>query len=351
MKTKVNLNLSIKKTEGHTSQIVTGFIMLRNHGLIDLEITRSSDQPYASIVEAIINNKIRVIYDVADQYLFHIDHFLKYVQGCDLYFKRSFDKTENEKYKLEHIMYPLGLNYHVTIEDNILDKPHDLNIFHKAKWFAKDILKKTYYRNFTVEHFEQTPLAPSDKPQVLFTTRTWSNEGSHEKEETFYIDNMRASIIRKLRKELGNQFIGGFSNRDHAVKNFADCIVDESITERTHYMQLVKQADICISTMGLWKSNGWKLGEYVAASKAIVSETLRYEVTGDFKAGHNYLEFTSADQCVEQTVKLMNDKDLMHQMKVRNHVYYNNSLRPDKLILNTLDIVLSGEDVRNKKIS
>jgi hypothetical protein len=48
--------------------------------------------------------------------------------------------------------------------------------------------------------------------------------------------------------------------------------------------------------MGLYESNGWKLGEYVAGSKAIVSEHLHYDAPGNFSPEQNYLEFNSADE-------------------------------------------------------
>jgi hypothetical protein len=89
----------------------------------------------------------------------------------------------------------------------------------------------------------------------------------------------------------------------------------------------------------LFNSIGWKLAEYVAFSKAIVSEPLYFEVPGDFKKDKNYLEFTNAGQCVEQTLLLLNDQQKRAEIMENNNRYYNEYLSPDKLIWRTLEIV------------
>lgn len=338
---RCKLRLSTKKSDGHSSQIVTGFMLLKAQGKIDLEIEMTPDHPYAGIVEVTVDDRYKLAYDVCDGYVFDIDHVLKYANKCDLYFKRSFDSGLNAKYGLSDKIYPLGFNYHVTVKGNILDKTIAPSSLGKLKSNIKELVGLSEQINFSVEKFEQDPLFPSTETKVLFMARTWSNEGAHDQEETHYLDTTRAAIIRSLRKELGNFFIGGFSRRDYALKHFSDCVLDESMTDRRKYMRIVKQSDICIATTGLWGSIGWKFGEYVAASKAIVSERLRYKVTGNFEADKHYIEFLTVDECVEKTVKLSQDKDRIYQIKMSNHVYYHNFLRPDVLIMNTLNQVKS----------
>jgi hypothetical protein len=94
---------------------------------------------------------------------------------------------------------------------------------------------------------------------------------------------------------------------------------------------------ICIATTGLYNSIGWKFGEYVAFSKAIVSEKLLYEVPGNFGPGKNYAEFETAEQCVDQAVALVNEKTTREQMMENNYRYYNEYLAPDKLVWRTLE--------------
>lgn len=92
--------------------------------------------------------------------------------------------------------------------------------------------------------------------------------------------------------------------------------------------------------MGLRKSTGWKLAEYVANAKAVVSEKLYYQPTGDFENGKNYLEFNSAAECVNKVAELFNDSEKRYQMKRANYRYYQEYLRPDILVWNTIQTVL-----------
>jgi hypothetical protein len=95
-----------------------------------------------------------------------------------------------------------------------------------------------------------------------------------------------------------------------------------------------------VATLGLNNSNGWKLGEYVALSKAIVTEPLRYLVPGNFAKEQNYLEFTAPEELVESAARLFDNKDLRFAMMTNNYTYYQAYLKPDVLILNSLSIVL-----------
>jgi hypothetical protein len=88
--------------------------------------------------------------------------------------------------------------------------------------------------------------------------------------------------------------------------------------------------------MGLHQSIGWKFAEYVAASKAIVSETLHYDVPGAFGEGRNYLSFRTPEECVEAVSRLIRD-DRLRQMIMRNNWnYYRRHVRPDRLVLGSL---------------
>jgi len=107
-------------------------------------------------------------------------------------------------------------------------------------------------------------------------------------------------------------------------------------------VNLVKQSDICIGSMGLHESIGWKTGEYIAASRAIVNERLHYKITGNFDIGKNYLSFNNVDECVNHISHLMQNPDIVYAMKKENEKYYHNFLRPDKQISNALEIVLKG---------
>lgn len=118
-----------------------------------------------------------------------------------------------------------------------------------------------------------------------------------------------------------------------------DLVLSRYETLKVNYINRLKSSTICIATTGLHDSIGWKMAEYVAASKCIVSEPLRYELPGNFNAGENYLEYTDARTLLLAVDKLMNDSVLRFNMQMNNYKYYNHYLRPDSLMLNVISTV------------
>jgi hypothetical protein len=96
-----------------------------------------------------------------------------------------------------------------------------------------------------------------------------------------------------------------------------------------------------VATTGLHGSTGWKFAEYIAFSKAIVSEELNYEVPGKLEHGKNYLAFNSPEDCVNQVRLLFSDHHLRNSIMANNALYYLSFLRPDVLVVNTILTALS----------
>jgi glycosyltransferase involved in cell wall biosynthesis len=118
---------------------------------------------------------------------------------------------------------------------------------------------------------------------------------------------------------------------------------EASLANKRKYLETLREFPVCVATTGLNGSNGWKLAEYVAQSKAIITEPLRYTVPGDFKAGQNYVEFNDADELVDAASRLLDDASLRSGLMNANHTYYLSYVRPDALVRNTLDIVLNAK--------
>lgn len=359
---KLHCQVTLLSNSEHTLQVVSGFLLLHRQGVIGLDIQfrpeRAASCPSTHMVEATLNGEITLAYDLLDGYNYVLPRaeVESYLSGVHLYFKRSFDSALSSTFAGGSRMMPLGLNYHCTTSSPVFCALDLAQAWHNRD--ARGVLRAAgkvatgYYRAYTVPRFEDAPRRTGEGP-ILFTTRTWSPAGEEDalseelREERERINEMRATCIRLLRREFGERFVGGFTPSDYAREHYPDCIADGRTTERRHFMALVKRADVCVATMGLHRSNGWKLGEYVAASKAIVSERLCYAVPGDFSAGANYLEFAKADECLAQTVALVGDRERLDQMRLRNFAYYHEYLRPDRLVWHSLMCALGQQVPRH----
>src|SRR6185436_8030635 len=183
-------------------------------------------------------------------------------------------------------------------------------------------------------------------PQVLFQTRTWdpaevASTSEEQRVEREHMNEFRAACIRHLQREFGPRFQGGFMPTAHAREHFPDCVLSPVAASKPRYLRRLKAADVCVATAGLYGSNGWSLGEYAAASKAIVSQRLKYTVP-EFTDGRHYLGFGTPEGCVDCVGALLDDPLRLYQMKVENYAYYQRYLRPDRLVLNSLLIAMGA---------
>ncbi len=79
------------------------------------------------------------------------------------------------------------------------------------------------------------------------------------------LNQSRLSLVRALKENLGENFTGGIMEDAYSKQVCPDVVVPIEICTRENYLQLMKKADICIATTGLYGSIGAKLPEYLAA--------------------------------------------------------------------------------------
>lgn len=109
-----------------------------------------------------------------------------------------------------------------------------------------------------------------------------------------------------------------------------------SDTKRNTFLHTVRSHNICIAATGLFGSIGWSFAEYVAGSRAIVTTPIKHILPGTFVEGKNYLSFNEESSLLNTIHKLLNNKEQIYSMMQNNFQYYNEYLRSDMLVLNTL---------------
>lgn len=361
---KLNCEITIYGNRGHIQQILTGYFMLKQQGIVhltskikntqlqDIDKTNPFKDAKKYHIKVVLNNEIVIYYDMHDSY--EIDK--KELYKADIYFKRSYLGTyidtlyKNDSKKI----FPLGLNYLVYPNKiDIQNIKRSLLLSSPAKEKLGILLRAinapTSFTNAPkLKDLQELPLADNiTNKKILFMVRTWDpynkkDRSSDAIDKLNEINETRALCIRALKKEFGKDFYGGFSQTPHTLKYYKDCIVpNNNLTTRNKYLNLLKQYPICIATTGLHGSIGWKFGEYVAMSKAIVSEKLVYSLPGNFEAGQNYLEFKSPSECVEKTLLLYENDKKRYEMMINNANYYYHNLKPDSLVYNTILKTLS----------
>lgn len=347
---KVDLN--IVSRSAHCMQIITGFHMLEQQGLIELDIHDvsgdSKKYPSNNMVEICVDNKV-IAFDVSDGYPYGnrvmvMENYLD--EGCDYYFKRSFSEGKNRKYVSAenlHKIKPLGFNYYVTYQDNSWDSSINSRSFRKRLNRMFSSHKGYVYEYESSPNFDENK---KEQPNIIFCTRLWNpaeTEDCKEAQTRFEINKMRMEIVEHIQKQYGSNFVGGIRIDDYSKKVCpSNLLLAKSISHQANYIKLMKQADICVGSMGLHESIGWKTGEYIAASRAIINEKFHYQVPGDFEIGRNYLSYETTEECLAAIQYLIDKPHKIREMQEYNNKYYIKYLRPDKLVWNALNSALGG---------
>lgn len=337
----------------HISRLLTGIHLLEKAGAFHCTYCEDFDNQYTlpqkEIVEVRLEGK-RIAFDMGDRMSLYHAKGVDYLEKIDAYFARSYHQeflntlSENLRAKVK----PFGFDYYVTYPGNPADSIPDGVIAQLV-----DVARRVsgYSKCMYVDAFEKEPNYKEKELKIIFMTRLWdpaeinlhipaSEEIRKYREYMVYernkINSERIEIIRQLRRIYGNAFTGGIQNSAFAEKMCSDILVPQHLTRKRTYLAAMQNADICIGSAGLHHSIGWKTGEYVAASRAIVAERFYYQLPGNFREGVNYLPFDTVEQCLEAVESMYNDPESVYRMKQENHLYYNTALRPEVQIMNAL---------------
>jgi hypothetical protein len=317
-------------------QIIAGFCELARSGRIDLEVVRDSRPgPRTRVqIKATVEGR-RVAYDTWDDGmdgLFDPGAADEGLGDFDFYFKRSFDPMRHAASTGTCRIEPLGLIYLVSPDGaRVCDRIRLLD--------ARRVAKRLVGHERQMRRFETSP-APDPDPVVLFMTRAWDPDDASDpgvRDDWSALNESRAAYVRALREEFGGRFYGGLHVDEFSRREYGDCLLPSRWSgSQGAFLERMHRSSICVASTGLLSSIGWKMAEYVAASRAIVSETLRYVVPGEFARDKNYLEYGSTQELLTVVERLLADDTLRYSLMRANWAYYHAWVRPDALVLNTI---------------
>ena len=309
------------------SQLITGLEILKERQEITLEY-RLDLFSYPVHIFKIDFNGLSVFFDMAD----NSDINKKVLDESDFYVKRMLLKSDFEK---NEKLIPFGFNYSVLVPNSFMkslflrDKrlwKYSLKYFKSISKIAgiNDSLANNNLNNMSAE--------PSGNNRIIFRSRLWDpdrNDTSWKKEERKLLNKQRIELNRNLKNKYPDFFTGGI-NRDYfSEKQCPDLLLSKREYHKGNYLKTLKNSGIGIVNKGLEDSIGWKLGEYVAHSLAIITTPIeKYKLLGEFLEGKNYLAFDNLNECLEKAELLFSNESLRNTMQEENWKYYLDYLHP-----------------------
>lgn len=333
------------------SHLYTGFGLLERAGRIDLHLRRAPGYDVrhdgSTSMRALVDGH-RLAFDLVDS-----SRILPEERAwATTYFKRSYRTSEHGD---DDGILPLGLDFPTYAPgDRRMTRAWWSMISARPKT-AKDaalstiLLSRTLSKAFSQSsgclhsNLETSEMDPhvSERPRIVMMTRLWDHTRVHDEraEQWQEMNEHRVACVRAVREAFGPDASSGLSPTPYAIERYPDCVLDPAESAKPAYIRTMRAADIGVATAGLRGSNGWRLGEYLGASKCIVTEPLLSEIPGGFADGTNYLSFVDADSCVAQCTLLMEDPDRRAAMMTANQRYYRAHARPDGEVAHALERV------------
>lgn len=153
---------------------------------------------------------------------------------------------------------------------------------------------------------DYSPSAVSDRC-VFFLSTLWYNDEWNKNDEG--VNARRASFIRACRELNGEvNFEGGLVSQGRERSSealFADCL--SGSVPMTEWMKKTKRSVLVFNTPAFWDCHGWKLGEYLAMGKCIVSTRLSNDLPAPLEHGKNIHFVENSQEAMKEAVKYIVD--------------------------------------------
>jgi hypothetical protein len=350
---KPTVRVVVRAIDRHASGLLAGLSLLHSRGEISLHQQMLPPPPPLttgpwhlrdkddSNIEIFVDERASGFVDFHDSWEINAAGY----EAHDAYFKRSLDASRlpaGRRSKLE----PLGLVYEVWRDGLDLWElrrlaqqaaPVGRRVADVARLAARIAARAAGAGSRPTISTTSASPDPGLSPRVLFMVGLWDPAiaARHDPLRALEFDalnRMRRDCVLELREAFGAQFTGGAQHSSFAAEFAPQALMpDPEAAAKRRYLGLVRRHPVCVATTGLHGSNGGKLAEYVALSRAIVSEPLRYTVPGPFEPERHYLAFSNPDECVAQARRLLTSDALRLTMMKENHAYYAAWMRPDVL--------------------
>jgi hypothetical protein len=172
--------------------------------------------------------------------------------------------------------------------------------------------------------------ATSDPNFVFFAAWPWTKHPE--------VNPPRADFIRACQRQSGLRFEGGFVPRRRGNPTELDGLYALKRYAIREYLDLLGRSAVAFNNPAVHGCLGWKLGEFLALGKAIVTLPLERRLPAPLEHGvHVHVVDGSPEALDEAITRLRADATYRHSLEVAARRYYDQWLRPEVVVARLLD--------------
>jgi hypothetical protein len=187
--------------------------------------------------------------------------------------------------------------------------------------------RNSIYRYLAAPHWKDFELSPAEaiSETILFQTRLWDPV---ETPGDAVVNEERINLLLALKGQFGDRFVGGVVPNVYAKSNYPELISPNPVRQ-SDYIKWAKNSAIGIYSRGLFGSVAFKMAEFLASSKCIVSEPIDNALPGPIE--HLSL-YRSTEECIALCDRLLTDTKKVQEGRKAAWAYYKGYARPDTSI-------------------
>lgn len=296
------------------------------------QLRHSNDRMLCYVVKTNYKDSKKIVIDYRDQTSI-VESFYDW---ADVYAKINVNKVETkvqDSSKLKLITPGFGIRYYNfaqtlwhSVYNLFLAKVgghNDINV--SAKDFIKDYVL-TWYRRRPYREYHLNTIKERDN-YVFFVSTLWRHANCVET-----TNPLRALFMRTCKK-LGLNFEGGFyishSGNSADVIGYEDLLLLQRV-DLKDYIVKTRQSLFVYNVPSCLNCHGWKLGEFLAMGKVIISAPLYNELPDDDT--QIMLNVNSKEELEKAIVLLAKDEKFRKQIEKNAFAYYNKFASPEAVI-------------------
>ncbi len=161
----------------------------------------------------------------------------------------------------------------------------------------------------------------SKEARIVFQPRLWAQSGDRPEPAYEEANADRIRLVGELRSAFPGEDRIGLVHGAAADQLAPSLRLARRVSMEEHRRQL-RGSTIAVNCTGLSGSVGWKFAEYLAAGTAVVSPPIETILPEPIQPEVHYLPYTTAEECVAQCRRLMDEPGLAARMGETNRSYY-----------------------------
>ncbi len=187
-----------------------------------------------------------------------------------------------------------------------------------------------YYIQFKrpkIDEYTSLENSQENPPYVFMIGTLWTHQNCMNG------TNLQRKKFVETCKSMNINFEGGFhaSSTHPQYEDFKNLIFTERYSTKA-YIEKTKRSSFVFNTPAVHDCHGWKLGEYLAMGKAIISTELSNDLPGILAHGKNIHYISNKNEMEEAISLLLSDNSYRKKLEDGAKSYYSKYVSPEKVI-------------------